>query len=411
MNRIPVVITGIGAVTALGADVGALSAGLRAGRSGIRALTLFSAAGFRSDQVGQAEEPVLAELAEASEHREVGAALTLLKHSSRPDRFGLRAALDAVADAGLAHHAALRGAAVVFGTGTGGARETERYMSEHLEGRWAAPSLLIPHQPAAVTDLVARALALGGPRSTIMTACSSSAIAIGAAADLVASGQVPLALAGGAEGLCRLTLAGFGALRALDPAPCRPFDAERRGLNLGEGAAVLVLEAEEHARARGARCYARLAGYGMSADAHHMTAPHPQGDGAARAMRAALRDAGLAPADIGYINAHGTATPQNDVAETAAIKAVFGARAAQIPVSSIKAALGHTLGAAGAIEAVASVLALHQGFLPPTVNHQRAEEGFDLDYIPGQARVQQVSAVLSSSFAFGGNNAVLIFTR
>jgi 3-oxoacyl-[acyl-carrier-protein] synthase II len=262
-----------------------------------------------------------------------------------------------------------------------------------------------------VTDLIARALQARGPRTTIMTACSSSAVSIGWAADLVSSGAVDVAIAGGAEGLCRLTAAGFGALRATSPELCRPFDAERKGLNLGEGAAALVLEAEDGARRRGARILGRVAGYGVTADPHHMTAPHPEGDGAARAMRAALFDAGLSPAAIGYINAHGTATPHNDAAETRAIKAVFGELAPRIPVSSIKSMVGHTLGAAGAIEAVASLLALTRGFLPPTVNHHRAEEGFGLDYIPGAAREARVDAVLSSSFAFGGNNAVLVFTR
>lgn len=397
-NRRQVVITGLGAVTALGPDVAAFRDGLRAGTSGVRRITLFDPTGYRTDLAAQAEEPTFPELA------------SLPSYTSRPDRFGLRAALSAVADAGLLP-AALQRAAVVFGTGTGGAAITESYMVARDAGERPPAGCVIPHQPAAVTDLVARALRAGGPRATVMTACSSSAVAIGQAADLIALGQADVALAGGAEGLCRLTFAGFCALRATSPEPCRPFDAERKGLNLGEGAAVLVLEAEEHARARGARIYARLAGQGATADAYHMTAPHPQGEGAARAMRAALADAGLPPEAIGYINAHGTATPHNDAAETQAIKAVFGELAPRIPVSSIKSMVGHTLGAAGAIEAVASVLSLHEGFLPPTVNHRQAEPGFDLDYIPGEARAARVDAVLSSSFAFGGNNAVLIFAR
>ena len=397
-----VVVTGMGVISALGSDLAAFSGGLRAGRCGISKLTLFDAAGSRSDLVGQAPEPALPELA-----------ATLPPHTSRPDRFGPRAALSAVADAGLGRRE-LDHAAVLFGIGTGGAPETEDYLRELLDEHrpeLPAATRLISHQPAAVTDLVARVLGAGGPRSTIMTACSSSAIAISQALDLITLGRAEVALAGGAEGLCRLTCAGFSALRATAPDYCRPFDLERKGLNLGEGAAVLVLESEAHARRRGARIYAHLRGAGLSCDAHHMTAPHPEGAGALRAMRAALRDARLEPAAIGYINAHGTGTPHNDAAESAAVRALLGPRAAQVPISSIKSMVGHTLGAAGAIEAVAAVLALVDEALPPTVNLQNPDPAFGLDFITGPARAQRVDAVLSASFAFGGNNAVLIFTR
>jgi len=262
-----------------------------------------------------------------------------------------------------------------------------------------------------VTDVVARRLDVRGPRTTIMTACSSSATAIGYAADRVRLGHVDVALAGGAEGLCRLTYAGFSSLRATSPEPCRPFDAERKGLSLGEGAAILVLESYEHARARGAEILALVAGYGVSADAYHMTAPHPEGDGAARAMRAALADAGLDPSQVDYVNAHGTGTTHNDAAESAAVRRVLGAHAERTPLSSIKSMLGHTLGAAGAIEAVASVLAIARGFIPPTVNLRTPDPAFGLDYVPNTARNQPVSVVLSNSFAFGGNNTTLAFKR
>jgi 3-oxoacyl-[acyl-carrier-protein] synthase II len=402
LDRNNVVVTGLGVVSALGPDLRAFASGLQAGRCGIAKLTLFDVTGARSDLVGQAAEPALPELAAA-----------LPAYTSRPDRFGLRAALSAAADAGLGQKE-LAQAAVLFGIGTGGAPDTEDYLRELLdEHRAELPpaTRLVSHQPAAVTDLVARVLAAGGPRSTIMTACSSSAIAISQALDLIALGHVEVALAGGAEGLCRLTCAGFSALRATAPDYCRPFDLERKGLNLGEGAAVLVLESEAHARRRGARIYAHLAGAGLSCDAHHMTAPHPQGAGALRAMRAALHDARLEPEAIGYINAHGTGTPHNDAAESAAVRALLGPRAAQVPISSIKSMVGHTLGAAGAIEAVAAVLALVDEALPPTVNLQTPDPEFGLDFIRGAARAERVDAVLSASFAFGGNNAVLIFTR
>lgn len=398
MNREPVVITGLGIVSALGPNLDAFADGLRRGRSGIRPLTLFDASGCRSDLCAEAEEPVFP------------ASLTLPPRTSRPDRFGLRAALDAIADAGLGD-AELSRAGVLFGTGTGGAPNTDDYLRQLLDGKVMQPGQLISHQPAAVTDLVARVFGVRGPRSTVMTACSSSALAISQARDWINLGRAEVMLAGGAEGLCMLASAGFGALRATSPEPCRPFDADRKGLNLGEGAAVLVLESESHARRRGARIHARLRGSGLSCDAHHMTAPHPQGDGAFRAMRQALADAGLGPEAIGYINAHGTGTPHNDAAETAAVTRLLGERRREVPMSSIKSMVGHTLGAAGAIEAVASVLSLVHGFLPPTVNLVNVDPAFDLDYIPGAAREQQVDVILSSSFAFGGNNAALIFSR
>ncbi len=390
-----VAVTGLGVVSALGPDLASFEAGLRAGRSGIRPLTLFDTAGFRTSLAAQAPDP--------SPPVEPAALAT----ASRPDRFGLQAAFEAVAHAGLDTRA-LADAALVFGTGTGGLMSTEELV------RAGGPSsLLVPHQPASVTDLVARHLHIHGPRTTIMTACSSSATAIGYAADRIRLGHVDVALAGGAEGLTRLTYAGFGCLRATAPGdePCRPFDAERKGLTLGEGAAALVLEEFERARARGATIYAVVAGWGITADAHHMTAPHPDGDGAARAMQMALDDAKL-PADaVGYVNAHGTGTPHNDAAETLAVKRVLGARAPSVPVSSIKSMVGHTLGAAGAIEAVASVLSLAHGFLPPTVHLRTPDPAFGLDYIPEAARDVAVDAVLSNSFAFGGNNTVLAFRR
>lgn len=391
-------MTGLGAVTALGPDLASLERGLREGRSGVRAVTLFDTSGFRTNLAAQAPDPT-PPVDEA-----------LLDNVSRPDRFGLQAAFEAVGMAGL-EPAAVRDAALVFGTGTGGAGITEQYHARYAQGETPPAAMLVPHQPASVTDLCARHLGVRGPRTTIMTACSSSATAVGYAADRIRLGHVKVAIAGGAEGLCRLTYAGFNCLRATAPDHCRPFDAERRGLNLGEGAAVLILEDEAHARARGARIYAYVAGYGITADAHHMTAPHPQGDGAARAMRAALEDAGLQVEDVDYVNAHGTATPHNDAAETAALKAVLGARAPSVPVSSIKSMVGHTLGAAGAIEAVASVITLYRNVIPPTVNLVTPDPAFGLDFVPGAAREAEVQVVLSNSFAFGGNNTSLAFVR
>ena len=292
---------------------------------------------------------------------------------------------------------------------------SETYLRAHLAGETPDTALLVAHQPCSVTDLVARRLGARGPRTTIMTACSSSATAIGYAGDLIRLGRAEVAIAGGAEGICRLTYAGFNALRATSPELCRPFDQNRKGLNLGEGAAVLVLELESRARARGADILGYLAGYGVTADAHHMTAPHPEGDGAARAMRAALDDAKLSPDVVDYVNAHGTGTPHNDAAEVAAIRRVFGDRAHRLPVSSTKSMVGHTLGAAGAVEAVACLLAMRGGYLPPTVNLETPDPAFGSDnipdFIPRVAREARPNVILSSSFAFGGNNTVLVFTR
>lgn len=395
-----VVVTGLGVISGLGPDLDAFVDGLRAGRSGIRRSTQKELVGARSELVAEAPEPSFAP------------SVQLPKHVSRPDRLGLAAALAAVSHAGLSPES-LRAAAVLFGTGTGGAADTERYLRELRTGELPGIGALISHQPAAVTDVVARVLGAKGPRATIMTACSSSAIAISQGLDLIRLGRVEIAVCGGAEGLCALTCVGFGALRATSPEPCRPFDAERKGLNLGEAGAVLILESAEHARRRGARVLARLVGSGLSCDAHHMTAPEPQGQGALRAMRAACADAGLSPESIDFVNAHGTATPHNDAAETAALKALLGERVAKVPVSSIKSMVGHTLGAAGAIEAVASVSSLVHGFLPPTVNLTTPDPAFgaDFDFIPGSAREVRVRTILSSSFAFGGNNAVLLFQQ
>jgi 3-oxoacyl-[acyl-carrier-protein] synthase II len=392
-----VAVTGIGAITALGSDVNGLDASLRAGKSGVREVTLFDTAPYRTRLGMQAPEP------------RVPVEESQLHHVSRADRFGLQAAFEAVAHAGLDGES-LAAAACIFGTGTGGITESYEYIARQLAVPDSGdPKTLRTHQPASVTDLVCRHLGIAGPRSTVMTACSSSATAIGWAADQIRLGRVTTALAGGAECLTILTYAGFNALRATSPDPCKPFDAARTGLNLGEAGAVVVLEDEAQARQRGATILGYLAGWGISADAHHMTAPHPEGDGAARAMIAALDDAKLPASAIGYINAHGTATPHNDAAESAAIRRVFGTSAP--PISSTKSMHGHTLGAAGAVEAVVSLLALSRGYLPPTATLETPDPVCGpLDFIPKQAREQRVDAVLSSSFAFGGNNTVLVFT-
>ncbi|MGE5252783.1 MAG: beta-ketoacyl-[acyl-carrier-protein] synthase family protein, partial [Planctomycetaceae bacterium] len=250
-----------------------------------------------------------------------------------------------------------------------------------------------------------------GPRATVATACSSSATAIGCGLDAVRSGESDVAVVGGSESLSEVTFGGFNSLRSVDEGYCRPFDLNRKGLSLGEGAAFLILEEAEHARKRGAKIHAELMGYGLSGDGQHMTAPDPEGQGAARAMREALKDAGVGPEEVGYINAHGTATPANDASETKAIKILFGERARQIPVSASKSMIGHCLGAAGALEAVATVLAIRADRIPPTIHYETPDPECDLDYVPNRARDAVVKIALSNSFAFGGNNTALVFGK
>jgi 3-oxoacyl-[acyl-carrier-protein] synthase II len=288
----------------------------------------------------------------------------------------------------------------------------ERFTSRRLAGQRANPLDLVPYAPNYSCDVLATFFGLRGERATFATACSSSSMAIGWGFDLVRSGQVDCALVGGADTLCELTYAGFNSLRSVDPEPCRPFDVKRNGLSLGEGAAFLVLERAADARARGRETDIGILGYAIRTECHHMTAPDPSGKGAAAVMRAALRNAGLTPSDVGYINAHGTATPQNDVAEAAAVVRVFvEAQATAPPVSSTKSQIGHALGAAGALEAVTTVCALRRQILPPTVNHEQTDPLCPLDVVPNRARPASFSVALSNSFAFGGNNCTLVLGK
>lgn len=396
-------VTGIGVVSALGSDRRACAAALKEGRSGITRLTLFDTSAFRSSWAGQAPAP------------SPPANLGPWSRCSRSDLLGLQAAAEAIEDSGLTPQV-LAEAAVIVGTGAGGADSTAAYI-ERVRRRGEAkapPSWLVPHQPANTADLLGNRLGLSGPRCTLMTACSSSATALGVGLDWIRLGRVRRALVGGTEALCALTFGGFSALRAMDEQPCRPFHADRKGLTLGDGAAMLLLEDAELAAARGARPYAELAGYGISADAYHLTAPPPDGRGAVSAMRAALRDAGLEPAEVDYVNAHGTATPHNDPIEAAAIMQVFGdhATGGDLAVSSTKAMTGHTLGAAGAVEAVVCALAIHHGVIPPTLRLDQADPACgDLDLVPQRPRDARLAAALSNSFAFGGNNTSLVLRR
>jgi nodulation protein E len=388
-------------ICALGRDVAECWREMVACRPGIRPLSAVDPALLRFSNA--------AEVAgyDARAHFEPGR-LDLL---DRFAQFALVAAREAVRDSGIAFSPALRDAtAVVTGCCLGGqTAEDAEFEVLYRQGRNRVHPLTIPRTMAnAAASMLSMEFGLRGPAFTISTACSSSTHAIGLAAQMVRSGAAQLAVAGGSEAPFSYgLLKAWEAMRVISPDTCRPFSRDRKGMILGEGAAMLVLEPYEAARARGARIHGELVGFGMSSDAHHIT--QPSAEGAALAVTAALRDADLRAESIGYINAHGTGTPGNDSTETRAIRQVFGAHADRLAVSSTKSLHGHTLGAAGALEAVASILALREGVLPPTANYTERDAECDLDVIPNASRPLRVEYALSNSFAFGGLNAVLAF--
>jgi 3-oxoacyl-[acyl-carrier-protein] synthase II len=397
-------VTGLGIITAIGKDIPSFWENLLKGKCGIEAITLFDASRYRSKK-GAEVKGFDSRLYFSTRH---------LRRMSRCDQLGLKAAEEAILDS----HLDLKGAdreriGIFIGGGAGGIFSAERYRREMLERGWrrVRPSLLLPFATCAITDTIAEKYGFLGPRATIATACSSSATAIGYALTSIRSQEVDVAIVGGSESLSEVTFGGFNALRAVDEDCCRPFDLNRQGLSLGEGAAMLLIEEAEHALRRGAKIYAELLGYGLTGDGHHMTAPDPDGNGACRAMKEALKDSGIDPEDVDYINAHGTATPANDLAETKAIKGLLEDRARKIPVSAIKSMVGHCLGSAGAVEAVATVLSVQENRIPPTINYQTPDPDCDLDYVPNQFRNYPVHIALSNSFAFGGNNTVLVFGK
>lgn len=391
-------ITGIGLLTALGPDRETTWRRLTAGETGIRPITLFDTTGFRTTLAAQIDVAGLPDPQPG----------LLPKHSTRASHFALLAAREALEDAGLQADGELSWG-LAFGGGTAGLFEAEDFVARRLRrgprARGLGAFLEVPQDAPA--DRVAAAFSLIGPRLTVTTACSSSTIAVGRAAEMIREGEVDVALAGGSDALCRLTFAGFNSLRAVDSEPCKPFDRRRKGLSLGEGAAVLVLENADRARARGARAYAAVLGYGVTNDAFHMTQPEPTGAAWARTLRAAFTDGGVTPEAIDYINAHGTATEQNDPAECAAYARVFGARLAQMPVSTVKGALGHCLCGAGGIEAAITALAISRQIAPPTVGFAEADPACPIDPVPARGREVRIRTALSCSFAFGGNSAAI----
>ena len=398
-----IAVTGIGIISSLGLNLEENWNALREGRSGIAPLQGID----YHKLVLRFQNGAQVRNFDATKHFEPGKE----DYIDRFAQFSVVAARDALRDSGLHLTPELRErCAIVCGSAVGGQSAIEVGFEDlYVTGRGRVHPLTIPKTMSnAGASHISMDLKLSGPTYTVSTACSSANHAIGQAFRLVREGDADLAVTGGSEAMFTIgMLKAWEAMRVISPDTCRPFSKDRRGMILGEGGAMMILEPLDAARARGARIYGEICGFGMSSDANHLTQPTVEGP--ARAMRDALGMAGLAPEQVGYINAHGTGTPGNDPVETRAIRAVFGAHADKLAVSSTKSMHGHALGAAGAIEAVATILALRDGILPPTANFTVADPECDLDYIPNKARVQQVEAALSNSFAFGGLNAVLAF--
>lgn len=394
-------ITGAGAISAAGPRLADLRAALHGESTCIGPLSLFDTTGLRVHIAGEARLPSGSPL--LSRQARVRA--------SRSDRFALAALEEALALSGLDLERIDRERiGVAIGSSTGGMFETETYYQRRLRGERAGryASCLAAAAVSSPADLVASAVRAAGPRLAPSTACSSGANAIAFALFWIRAGLADVVIAGGTDSLTRTTFTGFHSLQALSGEPCRPFDGKRQGLSLGEGAGIMVLESEAHAVARGAPPLAELAGAGLSCDASHTTAPHPEGRGAVQALRRALADAQVRPEDVDYVNAHGTGTPQNDMIETRALKSVLGEHARRVPVSSTKSIVGHLLGAAGAIEAVATLLAIEEQFVPPTLNWAEPDAECDLDYVPTRGHFAPVRVAVSNSYGFGGNNTTLV---
>jgi 3-oxoacyl-[acyl-carrier-protein] synthase II len=407
-----VVVTGMGALTPLGNDVETFWQGCVEGRSGIGWITLFDHSAYAIKVDGEVRGFDPQDFMDRKEARRM----------ARFSQFSVAAARMALEDSGLrvADEDNTR-IGVFLGNGNGGFPENDAAMRTILQkgGDRLDPFYMSKTLPNIAAAQVAMQFGLKGYNNTVTTACAAGTQAIGDALDIIRYGRADVMLAGGGEaGICELGLAGFAIMRALstrtdEPLKAsRPFDANRDGFVCAEGAGILVLEALEHAERRGANILAELAGYGACSDAYHVVAPCADGEGAQRAMNLALADAGIAPEDIDYINAHGTSTQANDAAETLAIKAVFGEQAYRLPVSSTKSMIGHALGASGAIESIACIKTIETAIVPPTINYESPDPVCDLDYVPNQARqLAGVRSVLKNSFGFGGQNACLVFRR
>ncbi|MBI4219199.1 MAG: beta-ketoacyl-ACP synthase II [Chloroflexi bacterium] len=406
-----VVVTGIGALSPLGNSVAEFWDGLKAGRSGIAPLTLADTTDFPTKIGGEVRGYDPTACMDRKEARRM----------ARFSYLAVGAAAQALSDSKLNMAAEQRDrVGVLLGTGIGGFPETEDQSRTLVAkgGMRMSPFFIPMILPNMAAANVSRVFGATGFTNTTITACAAGTQAIGEAAQAIRRGVADVVISGGTEaGICQLGLGGFCTIQALtrrndDPQHAsRPFDAKRDGFAPAEGAAILILESEEHAKARGAHIYGVVLGYGASSDAFHLVQPSEDGAGAARAMKWAIEDAGLTPGDIDYVNAHGTSTPLNDAAETKAIKLVFGELAKGVPISSTKSMIGHSLGASGALEAVACLKTIEDGMIHPTANYEFPDPECDLDYVPGQARKADVRYVLSNSFGFGGQNACLVLAR
>ncbi len=410
-NQNRVVVTGLGAITCLGNSVDEFWTGLKSGQSGIREISLVSPEGFPCRVSGEIQDFDTSDYMDRKEARRM----------ARFSQFAVVAAYQAVADSGLnLDDEDLDRIGVLMGTGSGGLPETDQQAEIRVKrgvsrmSPYYIPMMLVNMASANISH----AFNFTGYTNTCVTACAASTQSIGEAAEVIRRGMANVIVTGGTEaGICEIGMGGFSTMRALstwdgDPAlASRPFDKGRDGFAPAEGSGVLILESLEHAQARGAKIYAEIGGWGVSSDAYHLVQPHPEGSGAAKAMNRALENAGVTINDIDYINAHGTSTPINDASETRAIKAVFGEQAYNIPISSTKSMVGHSLGASGSLEAIACIQSINDGILHPTINQVETDPECDLDYIPNEAREAKIDIALSNSFGFGGQNACLVIKK
>lgn len=411
-TRPRIVITGLGAISPLGSSVPQLWEGVLKGRSGVRRITQFDASDMPCQIAGEIPDFEAEKYLDRKDARRY----------PRSSQIALAAAVQAIADAGLPDTMPdPERASVVFGTAMGGVDRVDegiqilRTLGYSHINPFTVPSGI----PNLAAFLIAQRFRCLGRNSTIVTACATGTQSVGEAAEYIRRGVTDIVITGGTEAVIRdFAIGGFASMRALPvnyndnpEAASRPFDAKREGFIYSEGCGVMVLEEIEHALKRGARIYAEIIGHSSSSDAYHVAAPDPEALGPIRAMRWALEDAGVAPEEVDYINAHGTSTPLNDITETRAIKMVFGEHAYQLAVSSTKSMLGHAMGASGTLEAIICALVLSNGILPPTINYEFPDPECDLDYVPNQARHVTVNTFMSNAFGFGGHNGVLIFKR
>ena len=396
-----VAITGVGLVTALGTTRETTWSAMLAGVCGIGPVSVFDPEGYRSRIAGEVSFDAVVRMMSPLHRR----------RWSRSDQFGMTAAAEAFDDSGvLTQGVDRKRVGVMLGAGTADLLRNERFVFTALDhgvgcGR---PSDVWNHFSNTPVDIIAGEFQLEGARSCVVAACSSSTIAIGQALSAIRNGRLDVAVAGGTDALARLTFSGFNALRLMDPEPCRPFDRGRNGMSIGEGAGMLVLEEMAHARRRGAYIYGELAGYSLACEAFHPTAPEPDGQTVELMIQLALADACCRPDEVDHINAHGTATPQNDRAEARGFRAVLGDRSRDVLVTSVKSMVGHCLGAAGGVEAAITALSVARGVVPPTINFSEADPECDVEIVANTAREHRIRCAVSTSLAFGGNDAALV---